>query len=88
MLLTLNHYKFKEFLKNKALELGKKVIDVNEAYTSKTNNFTGEVDNKLGGKKFIKVGDYRIDRDVNGARGIYLRALVDSPSLFSRACIC
>ncbi|MFB2875625.1 zinc ribbon domain-containing protein [Floridanema aerugineum] len=79
-MLTLSHYKFKLFLKHKAFEHNKIVIDVNEGYTSKTVSWTGEIIDKLGGAKFIKSGiDNRVmNRDLNGARGIFLRALVDT----------
>ncbi len=67
-------------------------IDVNEAYTSKTVSWTGEIINNLGGSKIIKSRlDGRImNRDLNGARGIYLRALVDTPWLRENLnlCIC
>lgn len=87
-MLTLSHYRFKQFLKHKAFETGKVVMDVNEAYTSKTVSWTGEIIHKLGGAKFVKSpSDGRVmPRDVNGARGIFLRALVDTPSL--KECIC
>ncbi|MEQ9551201.1 MAG: helix-turn-helix domain-containing protein [Coleofasciculus sp. G3-WIS-01] len=62
------------------------VLDCNEAYTSKTVSWTGEIIPNLGGKKVIVGGDgFRMDRDINGARGIFLRALGDIPSL--RACL-
>lgn len=57
------------------------VVDVCEAYTSKTNNFTGQIDKKLGGKEFVVYNNKRIDRDINGALGILLRALGDTPCL-------
>ncbi len=76
-MLTLAHYRFKQFIKHKAFELGKIIIDCNEAYTSKTNSWTGEIIHNLGGRKFIKMDNLRIDRDINGARGIFLRALRD-----------
>lgn len=87
-MLTLSHYKFKQFIKHKAFETGKVVFDVNEAYTSKTVSWTGEIVPKLGGAKIIKskLTDQKMPRDWNGARGIFLRALVDTPSL--RECIC
>lgn len=87
-MLTLSHYKFKQFLKHKAFEYGKKVFDVNEAYTSKTVSWTGEILQKLGGSKVVtsKIDGRSMPRDLNGARGIFLRALVDTPSL--RDCIC
>lgn len=78
-MLTWSHYKFKMFLKHKAFEYGKIVLDVNEAYTSKTHPQTGEVRN-IGGAKQIKLlnGDYA-DRDLIGSRNILLRDLVDTP---------
>ena len=82
-MLTFAHYRFKQFLKHKAFETGKLVLDVNEAYTSKTVSWTGEIVKNLGGAKVIrsrKDGQV-MDRDINGARGIFLRALVDTPKL-------
>jgi len=79
-MLTWSHYQFKMHLKNKALELGKTVIDVCEAYTSKTVSWTGEI-KKLGGSRLIKSGNIVMDRDINGARGIFIRSLIDSPQL-------
>jgi len=79
-MLTWAHYQFKVRLKNKALEFGKKVIDVCEAYTSKTVSWTGEIKN-VGGSRVISSGGITLDRDLNGARGIFIRSLVDSPSL-------
>jgi putative transposase len=86
-MLTWAHYRFKLFLAHKAFEMGKLVIDCCEAYTSKTVSWTGEIIKNLGGRKVIKSADGRcMNRDLNGARGIFLRALVDSPSL--KNCIC
>ena len=84
-MLTYAHYRFKQFLKFKAFEFGKTVLEVCEAYTSKTVSWTGEEKVNLGGAKFIKSKSTNdiMDRDYNGARGIFLRALVDSPDLFS-----
>ena len=83
-MLTWAHHRFKQFLKHKAFEAGKLVVDVNEAYTSKTNSWTGEI-MELGGREWFRMGDLRINRDINGARGIFLRALADSPTL--QACV-
>ncbi|MBM3203301.1 transposase, partial [Candidatus Woesearchaeota archaeon] len=33
-------------------------------------------------------GGLVVDRDLNGARGIYLRVLVDTPGLRNQACSC
>ncbi|MEA5582600.1 transposase [Nodularia harveyana UHCC-0300] len=87
-MLTLSHYRFKQFLKHKAFETNKVVMDVNEAYTSKTVSWTGEIIPNLGGAKFVKSPSdgQMMSRDMNGARGIFLRALVDTPSL--KECIC
>ena len=81
-MLNFAHYRFKEFLKHKAQETGKIVVDVCEAYTSKTVSWTGELVN-IGGRKIIKskVDGRSMDRDINGARGIFLRALGDTPWL-------
>jgi putative transposase len=70
------------FLKNKCYEHGKLLIDVCEAYTSKTHPETGEIRN-IGGAKTIKLsnGDV-IDRDLVGSRNILLRDLVDTPERY------
>ena len=81
-LLTLAHYRFKRFIRHKAVETGVIVLDVNEAYTTKTVSWTGEVLENLGGASVVVSQDgERMDRDYNGARGIYLRALGDIPAL-------
>ena len=81
-LLTLAHYKFKRFIKDKSIETGAIVLDVSEAYTTKTVSWTGEVLEGLGGASVVVAQDgERMDRDYNGARGIYLRALGDIPAL-------
>jgi len=53
-ILTLSHYQFKKHLEWKAWELGKiALISINEAYTSKTVSWTGEI-LKIGGSRIIK----------------------------------
>ncbi|MUL36611.1 RNA-guided endonuclease InsQ/TnpB family protein [Gloeocapsopsis dulcis] len=86
-MLTLSHYKFQQFLKHKAFENSKVVLDVNEAFTSKTVSWTGEIVAALGGAKVIqsKLTGQLMNRDLNGARGIFLRAVVDTPL---KECIC
>ena len=82
MMLTFRHYEFKQRLQWKAWQRGALVLDVNEAYTSKTRSWDGTVNTKLGGAKAIRdETGFGMDRDVNGARGIFLRALGDSPFL-------
>ena len=75
-MLTLSHYRFKAFLKQKALKYGVRVIDVCEAYTSKTVSWTGEIITNLGGSKVIKSSEgHCMDRDLNGARGIFIKTV-------------
>ena len=82
MMLTFRHYEFKRRLRWKAWQRGALVLDVNEAYTSKTRSWDGTVNTKLGSAKVIRdETGFGMDRDVNGARGIFLRALGDSPFL-------
>ena len=58
------------------------MLDVNEAYTTKTVSWTGEVLEGLGGASVVVLRTAsEMDRDYNGARGIYLRALGDIPAL-------
>ncbi|WAN69843.1 transposase [Moorena producens JHB] len=65
-LLSFAHYRFKEFLKYKALLTGKLVVDVCEAYTSQTVSWTGERV-LIGGSKIIKskIDGQKMDRDIN-----------------------
>jgi len=73
-MLTLSHYRFKVFLKHKVKEYGVQVIDVCEAYTSRTVSWTGEIVANLGGSKVIKSSEgHHMDRDLNGARGIFIK---------------
>ena len=79
-MLNFGHYEFKELLKFKANKFGKKLIVVSEAYTSKTVSWTGEIINNLGGRKVIKSqDDVKLDRDLNGARGILIKFLTELP---------
>ena len=82
MMLSFRHYEFKQRLLWKAWQRGVLVLEVNEAYTSRTRSWDGSVEEKLGGRPVIREeGSFGLDRDVNGARGIFLRALGDSPFL-------
>ncbi len=78
-MMTWAHARFRERLLSKAEEYGKKVFLVSEAYTSKTCSACGWINPKLGGKKVFSCRQcgLRIDRDVNGARGIFLRGMLD-----------
>ena len=72
-MLSLSHYVFKEFLLWTAKKYGKEVIIVNESYTSKTQSWNGVINEKLGSSRLMKDGKRIIDRDINGARNIYLK---------------
>ena len=87
-MLTLSHYKFKQRLLEKAAHHGKHVIIVNEAYTSKTVSWTGEVKKNIGGQKIITAADgASMHRDLNGARGILVRFLTWIHALLDEACL-
>ena len=73
-MLTFSHFRFKQYLKYKADAYGKTVMEVNEAYTSITASWTGEIIN-IGSNRYIRSQGITVDRDINGARGIMLRAL-------------
>ena len=82
MMLSFRHYEFKQRLRWKAWQRGALVIDVNEAYTSKTRSWDGSIKHNLGGAQVIRDdAGFGMDRDLNGARGIFLRALGDNPFL-------
>ncbi|MCC3491690.1 MAG: transposase [Microcoleus sp. PH2017_16_JOR_D_A] len=67
-------------IKHQADKNGSIVVDVSEAYTSKTCGNCGHIHRKLGGSKVFKCPNCQtvIGRDLNGARNILLRALSDS----------
>lgn len=71
-------YEFKERLKLKCKENGITFIESSEAFTSKTNSFTGELMESLGSKECFKFNNVSVDRDINGARNILIRAMRDA----------
>lgn len=80
-MLTLAHFEFKQKLKALAFAENRIVFDVCEAYTSKTCSWSGEIVN-VGSSEHIRGSDgSTMHRDANGARGIFLRALGELPSL-------
>ncbi|WP_293109217.1 zinc ribbon domain-containing protein [Moorena sp. SIO3I6] len=70
-MLTFAHYRFKEFLKHKAQETGKTVVDVCEAYTSKTVSWTGELVN-IGGSRIIRVGEFEREKNTPSSKVLKL----------------
>ena len=78
---TWSHYRFRMHLKSKCQQYSVAYIEQCEAYTSKTCSNCGKLHN-IGNKKTLSCTcGCIIDRDINGARGIFLRALEDNPSL-------
>lgn len=71
-------FEFKERLKLKCKENGVTFIESSEAYTSKTNSFTGELMENLGSKEKFMFNNISVDRDINGARNILIRAMRDT----------
>lgn len=73
----LAHSSFKELLKTKAKERGSRILICEEHYTSKTCSMCGLINEKLGSsKKFTCLNcKVTVDRDVNAARNIMLRAM-------------
>lgn len=76
-MLSLSHYSFKKKLAHKAKEYGTEIIIIGEAFTSKTCGNCGEIKKNLGGAKeyMCTKCQTRIDRDINGARNIFLRLI-------------
>ena len=71
-------FEFKERLKLKCKENGITFVESSEAFTSKTNSFTGELMENLGSKEKFMFNNISVDRDVNGARNILIRAMRDA----------
>ena len=77
---SMQSFRFYEFslrLALKCKEYGVILVRSNEAYTSKTNSFSGEL-MPIGSRKSFVYDGLVIDRDINGARNILLRAMRDS----------
>ncbi len=79
-MVTLSHYRFQQTLKHQASKYGCVVVDVTEEYTSKTCSKCGHIHSKLGGLKTFKCPEcgHTLDRDLNGAFNILLKALRDT----------
>lgn len=88
-LATLAHGKFRQTLESHAEKRGCKIVYQNEAYTSKTCSACGNIQEIGSASKWSCKGCGTCHiRDVNGARGIFLRALRDTSWLRSHvACI-
>lgn len=69
-MLSLGHYRFKQFLIWSAYKRGKIVVDCSEAWTTRTDSRSGVIID-VGSREWIN----GLHRDVNGSRGIFLRAM-------------
>lgn len=78
-MLTFAHYRFKRFLRYKCKEYGKKLVEVNEAYTSKTCSWNGVIKN-IAGAKYIEDGNVCVGRDINAVCGVLIRSLSELTS--------
>ena len=75
-LLQLKHFRFRQRLNDKfSLLRGTRVIECTEEYTSQTCTSCGVRNSSLGGSEWYSCGScgLEIDRDINGARNIYLK---------------
>jgi IS605 OrfB family transposase len=79
-LYSLAHYRFHAFLKHKAAQFGSKVVPVSEAFTTMTCGACGFMKRNVGRAEVFACDrcGTRIDRDINGARNIYLKFLHDA----------
>ena len=82
-MLGLAHYRFRQKLEWMCRNYGKRLVICNEAYTSRTRSWDGVVNEHIGGAKTVSDGSIVVDRDMNGARGIMLRALYGNLGRFS-----
>jgi putative transposase len=76
-LLQLKHFMFRKRLEDKfSLIQGTKVIECTEEYTSQTCTSCGILNKSLGSSEWYSCKNcgLEVDRDINGARNIYLKA--------------
>jgi putative transposase len=76
-LLTLSHFTFRQRLVYKCNQNGVKICVKPEEFTSKTCTNCGVINEKLGSSKVFHCNSCNldIDRDINGARNIYLKSI-------------
>jgi putative transposase len=74
MTYALSHYTFRQRLLSKAEDMGVKVYEVDESYTSKTCGWCSEINSNLGSSKYFECRcGYGLDRDYHGARNILIK---------------
>ncbi len=76
-LAALSFFKFQERLKYKCKVNNRKLIVMNESYTSRTCSVCGYLNSKCSKKEFnCKSCNFNIDRDINGSRNIMIKTLM------------
>ena len=86
-MLTLSHYKFRQILALKAKEFGTTLSIMGEEYTTKTCSLCGNINDNVGSSKVYRCTsncNYIADRDVNGARNIFIKGVVELDFISSR----
>jgi putative transposase len=89
-MMDLCHHKFKLRLAWMCKKYGKTLVEVNEAFTSQTQSWDG-TRQKVGRSEKISDGRIVVDRDINAARGIFLRAItrqLTPQSSETQRCVC
>ena len=81
-----SHYKFKEYLKAIAKRYRTVIYNVDESYTSQCCTICGILskdydNNRL---KTCTCCKYKIERDVNGSRNIYIKSICSMPGMKAR----
>ena len=79
-MMALAHYRFQQCLLYQAKKYGRKVISMEESYTSKTCGCCGKLNDKLGSSKVFKCSIclMEADRDLHAARNLCLKTLAGS----------
>ena len=73
VLLSQAHYRFKQYLKSKAEEYGTQVVDCSEEYTSQCCGKCGHLSSNYTRRiKRCPNCEHKINRDINGARNIFI----------------
>lgn len=72
-MLSFKFYQFRQYMRMKCKLEGKVLLENGEEYTSMTASWSGEMNYQLGGSKVIKSEGLEMDRDYNGARGIFIK---------------
>lgn len=75
---SLGHYKFLQKLIGKSKITGKKIVKVNESYTTKTCSVCGEINLNMGGSEIFDCPKCHkiMNRDINSARNILCKSLM------------